>query len=425
MAKIIPQITVFDYTEIEELGDLERFKLTLDGMDDEELMYRLENRRGHGRDDYPVRVMWNLLVAMKVFGHKTVASFRRELGRNSQLRNVCGLNDRFRRKGALVPPARVFTNYMKLLSDEPEALNKIFTKEVEELKELLPHFGENLAGDGKYLDSYSKHEKTDGCEDTDLRGEHDAEWSVKEYNYIGNDGKTHTKKESHFGFKAHIICDVQTGLPIDYRVTKANADEKSEMISLLESIPAWLEERGKSLALDRGYDSKKMIQTIKGIGILPIVDIRNCWKDGELTKQYKNTDMVYDYKGSVFFVENDGKKYKMIYEGYDNKKKCLRYSHKGKIYKIYISYDERVFLPIARNSMKFARLYKGRTSVERLNGRIDRDFMFEDHSIRGLKKMRMLLTLSFIVMNGMAVAKIKNGQTKNLAAATKVSTVAA
>ena len=52
-------------------------------------------------------------------------------------------------------------------------------------------------------------------------------------------------------------------------------------------------------------------------------------------------------------------------------------------------------------------------------------FMFEDHSIRGLKKMRMLLTLSFIVMNGMAVAKIKNGQTKNLAAATKVSTVAA
>jgi len=46
-----------------------------------------------------------------------------------------------------------------------------------------------------------------------------------------------------------------------------------------------------------------------------------------------------------------------------------------KIYKICISYDERVFLPLARDSTKFARLYKGRTAVERLNGWLDGDFM--------------------------------------------------
>ncbi|MDR1953740.1 MAG: hypothetical protein LBQ21_04595, partial [Clostridiales Family XIII bacterium] len=89
-------------------------------------------------------------------------------------------------------------------------------------------------------------------------------------------------------------------------------------------------------------------------------------------------------------------------------------------YKLYASYDERVFLPIARDSAKFKKLYKGRTSVERLNGRLDRDFMFEDHCIRGLCKMRMMTSLSLIIMNGMAIGKIKRGVKEHLAAMTKI-----
>jgi hypothetical protein len=110
----------------------------------------------------------------------------------------------------------------------------------------------------------------------------------------------------------------------------------------------------------------------------------------------------------------------MSYEGYDDQKKCLRYSYKGKVYKIYISYDDRVFLPVARDSMKFARLYKGRTAVERLNGRLDRDYMFEDHCIRGLKKMKLMVSLTLLTMNAMALGKIKQGATEHLAALTKL-----
>jgi hypothetical protein len=109
----------------------------------------------------------------------------------------------------------------------------------------------------------------------------------------------------------------------------------------------------------------------------------------------------------------------MKYEGYDRNKNCLRYSHEGKVRKIYISYDERVFLPIARDSAKFKKLYKGRTSVERLNGRLDRDFMLEDHCIRGLDKMRTRVTLSLITMNALAVSKLRRGVKKGLAAVTQ------
>jgi len=195
------------------------------------------------------------------------------------------------------------------------------------------------------------------------------------------------------------------------------------MLKLLES-PLLTEKARegiiKHLLLDRGYDSTEMIKSIKGMGIAPVIDIRNCWKDGEQTKQYKDTDMVYNYKGDVFYTvyckdegdEDASVKYvKMKYEGYDKQKKCLRYSHEGKIHKIYISYDERVFLPIARDSEKFKKLYKGRTAVERLNGRLDRDYMFENHCIRGLQKMTLMVSLSMIVMNGMAIGKIKSGKT--------------
>ncbi|MCL2013402.1 MAG: hypothetical protein FWG69_00265 [Oscillospiraceae bacterium] len=38
--------------------------------------------------------------------------------------------------------------------------------------------------------------------------------------------------------------------------------------------------------------------------------------------------------------------------------------------------------------------------------------MFEDHCIRGLKKMTLMLGLSMIIMNEMAVGKLKNGKEK-------------
>ena len=419
MAKIISQISFSDYGMIEILGDLERFLLAMLGMNDEALMQRLEARRGNGRNDYPVRVMWNLIIAMKVFGHRTIASFRRELARNSQLRSICGLED-FGRKKHLVPPARVFSGFLKLLADEQGEIDEMFDSMVLELADKLPEFGESAAGDGKYLDSYANREDKDPNADAGGRAERDAKWGVKEYHYEDKNGNPQVKKEYHFGFKAHIICDVKTELPMGYSVLAANSDEKKAMMDIIQKMPNLLTGRMDYLMLDRGYDSTEMIKTVKGAGIIPIVDIRNCWKDGETTKQYKDTDVVYDFKGNVFIVDDKGEHHRMHYDGYDSQKKCLRYSYKGKKQKIYISYDERVFLPVARDSMKYERLYKGRTSVERLNGRLDRDYMFEDHCIRGLKKMKLMVSLTLLTMNAMALGKIEGGVTTHLAALTRL-----
>ena len=55
------------------------------------------------------------------------------------------------------------------------------------------------------------------------------------------------------------------------------------------------------------------------------------WLDEEKTKRYKNTDLIYNAKGEVFYVDDAGVKIKMKYEGFDKQKNCLRYSNEGKV----------------------------------------------------------------------------------------------
>jgi hypothetical protein len=51
-----------------------------------------------------------------------------------------------------------------------------------------------------------------------------------------------------------------------------------------------------------------------------------------------------------------------------------------------------------------------------VNGRIDRDYKFEEHTIRGLKKMELYITASFIAMLSMGKSKIEQNNTQHLAA---------
>jgi hypothetical protein len=57
----------------------------LENIPDEKLIRAMERDRGNGRDDYPVREMWNGFLARIVFQHKRIVSLLRELNWNVQL----------------------------------------------------------------------------------------------------------------------------------------------------------------------------------------------------------------------------------------------------------------------------------------------------------------------------------------------------
>ena len=64
-------------------------------------MRQLERERYKGRDDYPVRAMWDSILAGIVFQHETIEKLRRELARNGQLREMCGFFNKVPRYGCI------------------------------------------------------------------------------------------------------------------------------------------------------------------------------------------------------------------------------------------------------------------------------------------------------------------------------------
>ena len=133
-----------------------------------------------------------------------------------------------------------------------------------------------------------------------------------------------------------------------------------------------------------------------------------------------DTDLVYSFNGKVYFVDENGEKIELLYKGYDKSRDAARYGfyprHNDKrIFRIPLETDRRIFTTVARNSKKWKRLYDMRSGIERMNGRIDRDYKFEKHTIRGLEKMEMFLTVTFIVNLTLAKSKIEAGIKEGLA----------
>ncbi len=368
----------------------------------------------------------NSFIASFLFEHETVESQLRELCRNKQLRTLCSFEPKCvkqkdgSRKIYVAPSASAYSKFLKNLMSCQEELDEMFTELVMYMYGNLDHFGEVLMADGKAIQSFGT--KVSKNKKSGRRGEHDADWCQKQYSVSGPNGESVVKTKKWFGFRLHLIADATYEIPVAFSVTKASNSEQTETKKLLKKIEKthneWLEGCRYFLG-DKGYDSTKIILQLEGKGITPIIDIRNCWKDGEETHQYRDTNLVYNYKGTVWYVGEDGKKTELLYKGYDKRTDSLRYGfkpqkHDRRIFRIKCEEDRRIFTPVARSSHKWKRLYKKRTGIERINGRIDRDYQFERHTVRGLSKMTMFLTVTLVIYMGMAKSKIEKGQTEQL-----------
>ena len=413
--KIITQISVFDYEEIEILGDLERCKLLIDHVPDEKIVNTLIEMRGKGRNDYPVIPVWNSILIMPLLECSTISQLRRELSRNRDLRKLCGFNDSdyYFGKCALVPPAKAYTNMIKNLVKIEPMLKECFYELREFMYKNLKDFGKEVGEDGKIFSSKAKEPNQNG-DITDGRCDMDADFTIKENYYKDvKTGETKVKKTTYFGYRYHLLADVHHELPIEYTVTKASKGEREQFKKHIEMLPREKVEQIETACADKGYDSEDMIEFLKGKGIKPIIDIKNQWR-GETTKQYKDTDIVYTYDGKVYYVDDYGNMQSLKYLGYDKVKDTLRYQYQNKVYSIELNYDRRVFTPIARDSKKWQRKYNRRTALERINGRMDRDFNLENHKVRGLKKATVLIDIMMIAMMGMAKGHIINKQPEKI-----------
>ena len=124
----------------------------------------------------------------------------------------------------------------------------------------------------------------------------------------------------------------------------------------------------------------------------------------------------------------------MVYWGYEQKRDCQKWrcpaavygykckdwrrcngkSQYGRIVRVNRELDRRTFTALARPSLAFQRHYNKRTSVERVNSRLDVSYGFERHFIRGQRKMRLRCSLALVVMLAMALGRIREKQKNKL-----------
>jgi hypothetical protein len=431
LAKIIQQ-KIFRWKDVESSGELERLKIVIEVMPDNELMKELEAERKGRRDDYPIRAVWNSILAGIVYQHISIESLRRELLRNGELREVCGFDPALSDRA--VPSKDAYSSMLKKLMKKQQLLDRMFDELIEELKKYLPDLGKHLAIDSKAIESYAK-----GKKDSVDSSDREADWGKKAYKGKRPDGSIWEKLVSWFGYKMHLLVDTTYELPVGYKVTKASRPDIEEMLPMVkEAKDKHFQVVIETLAGDKAYDSGPHTEILYDEhGIKPVIDIRNHWKDGEDTKLLnpdKIDNIVYDYKGTVYChcpVSND--KTEMAFCGYEKDRNTLKYKcpvaaygieckgyaecsrgTKGKTVRIPLETDRRIFVPIARSSYKWQNIYDGRTAAERVNSRIDLSFGFEHHFIRGKAKMTLRVGLALVVMLSMALARMKIGQMEDI-----------
>ena len=425
MAKLLVPY-LFKWQDVEAKSDLERLGLVLEYLPDEALMKKLEAHRDKGRDDYPIRPVWNSVLAGIVYQHGSVESLRRELLRNGELREGCGFDPQ--KGSAAVPPSYVYTRFLKLLIKFKPEIDTMLDTLVDTLKVLLPDLGFSVAVDSKGVSSAgrpTKETEEDGRRDTD------ADWGKKTYRGQREDGTLWEKVVKWFGYKIHLMVDTKYEMPIGYRVTRASESDTTQLLPMVKEVKEKHLEIYKDMdmaAADKAYDSEENCRKLYDEhGIKPVIDIRRMWRDKEtrLLDPGHSDNIVYDEVGTVYCLcPVTGEQRQMAYGGFEKDRMVLKYVcpmraygltcqgsdqcvHAMKSERVSLEIDRRIFTPVSRSSYAWEREYKKRTAVERVNSRFDVSFGFEKHFIRGQKKMELRAGLALCVMLAMAVGRIK------------------
>ena len=468
---------LFSWSEVERLPELERLELVLKALPDEELLSGLEARRGRGRDDYPIRAMWRALIAGIVFQHVSVESLLRELRRNPALLDVCGfdpMGPRRRRKrtaglgpeGPKEVPRREGVpsrwNFSRFLSsvvrlEEERGLIAGMTGRLrEQLMEEVEDFGEHLGYDGKGLRSHStgrRHRKTGQSSDPE------ADWGRHETS--GKDGRTGRlwrKIRRWFGYRIHLIADTRYEIPVAWRVTRASRSEVKELEAMSEALfreAPKLAKRCQDFSADRGLDSGPLKETLwDDYGIRPLIEPRELWKEEKKEPGHDPSEaitrplypdradtIVHTEKGEVCCVcPETGEQRPLAFQGFEAKRGTLKYrcpaaaygftcagqprcyraagtqaGAYGRIVRIALAdQDRRIFTPTPHSSPSWKRGYRRRSALERIYSRLDNDFGFERHFLRGRSRVRARVGLALTVMMALALAQARAGRRQRM-----------
>ena len=396
---------LFPWDCLEDSPSLQTIKDLLAALPDGKLLNSLRVARGKGRNDYPVSVLWGVVVLRVALRHITTEAVLAELHRNEGLRRLIGIESE-----SGIPKKWNISRFEDALGQEPHRthLKEIFNVLIQRLGGVVADLGQDTAGDATALSARRKKEA--GAKKEIDEGLPQASGGRKEYK---DDQGNVTKVVEWFGFKLHLLADVQHEVVLSYEITDTKAGDGETLPVLLDQAKASLPEgRIKTLAYDKAADSEEVHKRLSSEGITPLIQMRALWKEEPermLPGHDGSSNIVYTEDGTIYCydkVSENPTRHRMAYIGHESQRETLKYrcpaKHEGwdcpmsptcnagtsygKTVRVSRHLDPRRFPSLPRATKKFERMYKGRTSVERVNARLKVFWGVDDGNLTGSRR---------------------------------------
>jgi hypothetical protein len=419
--KIAVAKPLFAWDALEDSPSLQTVRTFLEAIPDAPLIDSLQRARGRGRDDYPIVVLWGTLLLAIVLRHHSLDACLQELQRNPALRLLIGVESE-----AQVPKPCNMSRFLAVLGEEPHLsrLRDVFNVLVGRLGLAVPDLGKNTAGDstglsGRAADSAElrEAEKQQGLpQPTGGRKEYkDAEGTV-------------TKVVEWFGYKLHLLVDVKHEVVLSYRITDTKVGDNEMIGDLLQQAKKNLpEERIETMAYDKAADDGAVHELLHDEQVRPLIQNRTFQLEEPEKVLGGRTplNVVYDQAGTLFCYDRVSPtpvRHAMAYIGHEAERGTLKYRcparhgdwecpsdaacngerKYGLTVRVKQDIDLRRFPSIPRATKQFERLYKGRTAVERINGRLKIFWGIDDGQVYGSRRFHAHVGAVLVVHLGLA-----------------------
>ena len=244
--------------------------------------------------------------------------------------------------------------------------------------------------------------------------------------YKDDDGHV-TKVVEWFGYKLHLLVDVKHEVVLSYHITDTKTGDNEMIADLLSQAKSNLPpDRIRTLAYDKAADDKKVHELLHEEKVKPLIQNRMFQVEEEKVLGGRiPLHVVHDQAGTIYCYDRVSEppvRHPMAYAGHEADRETLKYrcparqqgwdcpsdercngtSTYGMTVRVPQTIDLRRFPSIPRATKQFERLYKGRTSVERVNARLKIFWGIDDGQVYGSRRFHAHVGAVLIVHLGLA-----------------------
>lgn len=224
-----------------------------------------------------------------------------------------------------------------------------------------------------------------------------------------------------FGYKLHLMVDTLYELPVSFEMTPANEADTTHLEALLKKAGADQDKtRPEVVIADKGYDSQDndrfIFASCQATPIIPIREVKGMQMPDICNAQGTplcGCGLEMTYWGR----DGDYLRYRCpeaVGKGVCKSRFRCSASSYGDVLKLPIALDPRRHPPVPRESQKWARLYRLRTALERVNSRVKELLGLGSITLRGTGKVTTRAILSLLVMLAGAVGMARRDRLKEL-----------